>query len=207
MIPLILALSSAADAAPVTYALDPVRSEMIVLVYKDPDTLASGLSHNHVMRAASSTGTITWDEANVGACKISISIPVAQLAVDEDAQRQKLGYELALSESQKADVKKNMLSKDQLDGATHPNITFESSSCTQSGATVTVVGNLTIKGKAKQVAVPMTMLVDDESLAASGAFSAAHTDFGFQPYTALMGQLKNKNELSFRLKIKAKAKT
>ena len=206
MLSLMLALS-AANAAPVSYTLDPGRTELLVLVFKDPDTMASGLSHNHVMRAANPSGSVTWDNESLSACKVSITFPVAQLAVDEDNQRSKLGYELALSDSQKADVKKNMLAKEQLDSATYPNITFESTSCTGSGNTVTVMGNLTIHGKSKLIAVPMSVTADDESLVATGAFSANTTDFGFQPFSALLGQLKNKNELQFKLKVKAKAKS
>lgn len=187
---------------PRSYTLNPATSLVYVQVFKDPDTLASGLSHDHVIKATGFSGTVTWDAADPSTCKVDVTVPVKGLVVDLPEMRKKVGYDSELSESQRADVTKNMLSKEQLDGNTYPNITFKGTKCAASGGSVNVSGTINIRGKDKAITVPMKISTVDKSLSASGTFKVNATDFGFEPYTALLGQLKNKNEMSFTLDFK-----
>ena len=177
------------------------RSQLVVLVYKDPDTLGAGLSHDHVVRAKGWTGTVTWDLADAGACDVRFTVPVARLDVDLPRLRAQYGLEGELSESQREDVKKNLTAKSQLDAASHPEITFRSRRCSGTTGSVTVTGDLTLHGTSSTVSVPMKVEVDGEQFSASGSFQARHTDFGIEPFSAMLGQLKNKNEMSFRIQV------
>jgi len=95
-----------------------------------------------------------------------------------------VGYDAPLSEKARGDVRKNMLSKKQLDAKRHAAITFASPVTT----TATVSASMQIE------ATP-------ESFRAAGGFSARHADWGFSPYTAMMGALKNMELLRFNLSV------
>ena len=136
----------------------------------------------------------------------NVSFDVDKLAVDEDSMRSQVGYEAEISDGQREDVRKNMLSGSQLDAAKHKQITFTSSGCSVDGGQVKVNGTLTVRGKAKNVSVPMRLKIEDGTLSARGTFTARHTDFGMEPYTAMFGQLKNKNEMKFTVSLRGNAK-
>lgn len=200
-----------AASSPRSYTLDPGSSELYVQVYKDPNTLASGLSHDHVIVANGWTGTAEWDAADVGRCKVFLSVPVAKLVNDETAMRQKVGYSTVLSDGDRADIKEHMLGDGQLDAAKYPNITFTSTSCAANGDSsssgrVNVTGTFTMHGTAKTITIPMKVSATDADFSAAGFFTVNQTDFGFQPFSALGGTLKNKNEVRFTIKAKGKAK-
>jgi polyisoprenoid-binding protein YceI len=198
-------MGSSAFAEPVTYRLQSEKSLIYVQVFKDPDTLGAGLSHDHVVMGTGWGGTVTWDAANPAACKIEIKLPVRGLIIDEASMRKNVGYSSMLSEDQRVDVKKAMLGSDQLSGDKHSHITFASTGCEASGSGVTVSGNMTIRGQSSPVKAQMKITADGSSFAASGGFKTSHTQFGFDPFSAMFGQLKNKNEMNFTLDVKGTA--
>ena len=139
---------------PVSYALQTGSSSLYVQVFKDTTTAASGMSHDHVMRASGWTGTATWDPARPENCKIDISVPVDKLVVDPAKLRAAVGYDSTLSDGQRGDVRKNMLSKDQLNSSKYSEISFSATSCkVVSGSKVDVSGKLTIKGTSKPITI------------------------------------------------------
>ena len=180
---------TAAPAHAGDYTVDLSRSQLYVQVFKDPTTTAAALSHNHVMRAVGWSGTLSYDPDSL-ACNLSISIPVSKLAVDEPKMRDQVGYESNISEDQRGDVRKNMLSDSQLNASAHPNITFQASQC--DGSKIT--GQMTIRGKSKTVTADYT--ISGDKFIINDRVKIRATDFGFEPYSALFGQLKNRNEMT-----------
>ncbi|MSP54363.1 MAG: YceI family protein [Myxococcales bacterium] len=197
-------------AAPVVtvadYVLDPSKSQIYVQVYKDPDTLAAGLSHDHVIAATGWNGKVTWDTANIAACKVTISVPTSGLVNDEDSLRKKVGYDTVLDSGDRAEVKEHMLGSDQLNAGSFPNLTFTSTSCAASGTSTVVKGNMSLHGVSKAVSVTMAITADGKSFGAKGTLALGQTDFGITPFSALFGQLKNKNEMKFTIDVKGAAK-
>lgn len=197
--------AAAPAPAPVTYKLG---GTLVVKVLKDESTLAAGLSHNHAVKAVGWTGSMTWDAANPGACKVEVTVPVQKLEPDAPDSRRFAGLPAEeidqVSAGQQEDIKKNIVAKGQLDAAGHPNMTFKSTGCELSGDTVNVKGNLTIKGKTKAVVVPMKGFSAGDTLSASGSFAVQGTDFGVEPYSAMFGQLKNDNTWTFIYKLSGK---
>lgn len=192
---------------PMHYALTTQGSSLYVQVFKDTSTAASGISHDHVMRASGWTGTASWDPANPGSCKIDVSVPVDKLVVDPPKLREAVGYEAPLSDGQRGDVRKNMLSKDQLNSAKYPTISFQATGCKAAGGdSVDVRGTLTIKGKSQPVTVRMTVSGDGEAFSAKGSFKVQGSDYGLEPYSAMMGALKNRDELRFTVRLTGTAK-
>ncbi len=198
-----------AAGGPVTYALG---GTLIVQVNKDPDTLAAGLSHNHAVKATGWTGSMSWDPANPSACAVSVNVPVQKLQPDAPASRKFIGLPAdeidAVSEGQAEDIKKNFLADDQLDAASHPNISFKSSSCEVSGSTINIKGNLTVKGKTKAVTIPLKGFSSDAAGFKSGksTFSVKGSEFGVEPFSAMFGQLKNADKWTFHYSLSGKAK-
>ena len=111
-----------------------------------------------------------------------------------------------LEPDQREEIKGNMLSTGQLNAKAFSDIKFVATKCEAAGEKVKVTGNLTIRGKASPVSSTMKITGDGATLTANGTFTAKATDFGFEPYSALLGALKNKNEMKFTLDAKGTAK-
>ena len=197
--------SLAQEANPVTYQLLVGQSQIYVQVFKDPDTMGAGLSHDHVIMATGWSGTVTWDEANPAACRVDIRVPVRGLIVDEPSTRTAVGYESMLSDGQRRDVRENMLKRDQIDGDSHPNITFTANRCTGSGGSYQVHGRMSIRGQSQSMVAPMEIRVLNGELLARGSVAANQTAFGIEPFSAMFGQLKNQDEMRFTIVVKGSA--
>ena len=193
--------AAAPAAAPVKYKLDANKGFVYVQVFKDQSTLAASLSHDHVIRAKGWSGAVTWDPSNVGACQVEVNVPVGQLEVDAPEMRKKVGYDTVLDDSDRGTVREHMLAEDQLNSAKYPNISFKSTKCEGTGSAIKVTGNFTLHGVSKQVTVPMTLSGDGKAFTAKGSFKVKQSDFGYKPFEALLGQLKNSDEISFTIDV------
>lgn len=186
----------------VTYKLDPAAGNIYVQVFKDAETLAASLSHDHVVKAKGWTGSVTWDSTSPATCKVELSLPVAQLENDAPDLRKKVGYDSVLDDGDRAEVKKHMLDTDQLNAAKFPTISFKATKCEGTGSSIKVSGDFTLHGVSKPVTVPMTITADGNTLTAKGSFKAKQSDYGITPFSALLGQLKNKDEMTFTIDVK-----
>ena len=194
-----------AELPPPTYTIRD-DSTLYVQVFKDPDTLAAALSHDHVVRAGKLSGVFTWDVDDASACVIEVDVPVSGLVVDPPKLRARVGLDGTLSDKQRGEVAKNMRAKSQLWGSKHPHIRFRSTRCeSMSGGKVRVHGDLTIRGQTAREVVVLKIDADETSLVATGSFKARATDFGFAPFTAMAGTLKNRDEMTFTVKLLASA--
>ena len=197
--------SSDSRAESTSYTLNESDSKLFVQVFKKRGGAASALAHDHVILATGWTGSVTWDPDNVGSCSVTISLPVSGLAPDTDTMRNLVGYSSRLSATNQAKVKGNIMSLTQLAVEHFPTITYASSSCTGSGSAISVTGSLSIRGASKAITVPMDIQADASSFSAQGAFTATHEDFGFAPYSAMGGALRNETEMRFTVDVKGSA--
>ena len=186
-----------------TYALS---GTLYVVVKKDEDTFASALSHNHAVKANGWSGSVTWHPSDAGECKVEISVPVASLIVDDNATRSLAGLGEGPSDSDRQTIKENMLAADQLNGSKFPSVTFSSTSCSGTSGNVTVKGNMGLRGATKAISPSLAVTADGSTFTAKGSFQVNHTDFGFEPFSALFGQLKNSNQLTFHVDVSGTAK-
>lgn len=193
--------AAAPAAAPVKYKLDANKGFVYVQVFKDQSTLAASLSHDHVIRSKGFSGAVTWDPTNVGACQVEVTVPVSQLEVDAPDMRKKVGYDTVLDDDDRNTVKEHMLAGDQLNAAKFPTISFKSTKCEGTGANIKVTGNFTLHGVSKPVTVPMTLSADGKTFTAKGSFKVKQSDFGYKPFEALLGQLKNSDEITFTVDV------
>ena len=194
-----------AQAAPTDYTFDTKMTNLYVTVYKDDSTLLSAVAHNHAIRARNYTGALQWDAENPSACNISISFPVADMEVDSAESRSlaaskegdkkiKAGFDKDISKGDREAVRKNMLSKGQLNGDKHKTISFQSTSCTADSIT----GNFTMRGVTNQITMPAKIKTAESGpwkLLVKGQFNVNATDYGFKPYSGLGGAVANQNTM------------
>ncbi len=200
---LLNALIATALAGEAKYDLGGV---LYVQVYKDPTTVAQALAHDHVVQASGWTGVATYDPDNVGACDIRVSVPANQLIVDEKNLRKQLGYDTFPSDSEREDIKKEMLGAKVLEASKHPTITFVSTKCEAEGSRVKVTGDMTIHGVTSSITMPMAVKADEVNFSAKGSVKIKTSDFGIAPYSAGFGALKNQDTMILVVSLHGKPK-
>ena len=202
-----LAAAGTAWAAPTTYALDSNASQLTVQVFKDASAL-SDFAHDHVILATGWSGstTLEFDEDGaVQSCDIGVDVPVSGLRPDIPDIREAFGMRVMLTDAQQVQVGEHMRGEDQLDASNHTSIRFEASTCKGSLDALQVDGSLTVRGQKKAVSFTFAGSIEEDTLSGRGGFSLQHADFGFSPYTAFLGTLRNREELRFVLQVVGKA--
>ncbi|MCB9678001.1 MAG: YceI family protein [Alphaproteobacteria bacterium] len=194
----LLATASADEATLQTaanYTLQPERSRLYVLVRYDRGALIPG--HDHVVAASDFTGHVTWDPRVPSACDVAIRFPVSALQVDPGNARSWEGLEGTTSDADKSAIAKNMTGKHQLAASLFPDIAFQSTRCepTENGAIVH--GGLSIHGVDAPVKARMTIEADGDEIHARGSFTSDHAAWGLEPFTAMLGSLRNDDALKF----------
>ncbi len=179
-----------------TYFFDDAQSLLYVQVFKDTSTLGSDFAHNHVMRATNWTGEAVFNPADISVCEMNFSLPVVDLAVDEDAMRDLVGYGDVINSSDRATIREHMLADNQLNANQYATIWFESSDCTQTESGLIVTGDMFIAGATREIDVEMTTTLSNDSLYMNGRIDFTHSDFGMTPYEAFFGAVRNSEPLS-----------
>ena len=89
-----------------------------------------------------------------------------------------------------------MLSKSQLDIEHYPVMKFTSTQIeTQSPETYTVTGTLTIRGVTQLVTFLAQVEQREPALHIQGSFRFKQSSFGYEPYSALFGAVRNQDEV------------
>ena len=156
----------------------------------DVETGKAGLlgtfGHSHVIRAGVVDGSITWDPERVAASRIELAVPVDGLRV----------VRRGADRDDWPDVE-NAMRTEVLHPSRFPEVTFRSRLVTRIRDGVHVVGDLTMEGRSRPVAVDVTLETSGDTLRASGAFSVKQTDFGIRPYRAAGGTIRVADHVRF----------
>jgi polyisoprenoid-binding protein YceI len=185
-----------------TFRVDSERTRLAVRLYRDG--VGSRLAHDHVVEATEVTGRVEYDAARPEASSIVVEILTASLRVDEPAARWRLGVEGDLSDSQRADVDKAMRAPDQLDVARHPTIRFASTRVVAEGdGRLRVTGQLTLRGVTREVTFPATVALESGGLRSRATLTFLQSSFGYRPYSALLGAIRNKDEVTLHVDLVA----
>jgi len=117
------------------------------------------------------TGSLTIDPAKPNDAKVSVTIPVTELATS------------------RADLTKHMLTPDFLDAAKFPTATFESTKVVATGNTAKVTGNLTLLGVTKPVTLDATFtgagvnpMTKKATVGFHGTTTLKRSDFGMTKF-------------------------
>jgi polyisoprenoid-binding protein YceI len=193
-------LAASAGAAE-TYRVDPERSLLAVRLYRAGP--AGPLAHDHVVEATEIAGRIAYDQARPEAASVAVEVRTASLRVDEPAARRRLGLEGDLSPGQRADVAESMRARDQLDVARFPTIRFRSTRVAPEGGRLRVTGELTIRGVTREVTFPATVTLDGAVLRGSATLSLLQSSFGYRPYSAFLGAVRNRDDIMLHVQLVA----
>ena len=185
-----------------TYRIDPERTHLAVRLYREG--VGSRLAHDHVVEATEVMGRVEYDAARPEASSIVVEARTASLRVDEPAARRRLGVEGDLSNGQRADVDKAMRAPDQLDVAQHPTIRFTSTRIVPEGdGRLRVTGQLTLRGVTREVSFPAMVALESGALRGRATLTLLQSSFGYRPYRALLGAIRNKDEVTLHVDVVA----
>ena len=195
----LLALSSA-QAKEVQFS--DKSSSIFVKVFKDVDGYGAFLAHNHAIEAKGWSAGFKYED---DLCELSLTVPVKQLDVDPPSLRKSLGgdFKGEISEGDRETIKKNMLASDQLNAAKHSTIQFTAKKCELSGEKSFITGDFTLRGVTQSIVIPVSFAEDGDSVALKGNFEVKSTDYGFEPYSAMFGQIANKTEMVIEFNLKS----
>lgn len=202
--PLALALLAApALAAPVDYRIDVTESALHARTYKAG--VASGFAHDHVIVARVAEGEVTFDPADPGSFTLDVRVDARALDPDPPAVRRAYRLDGEIDDDDRAEIAKSMRSPDQLAVDRYPEIRFRS---TRVRATApgryTVDGQLTLRGRTREVSLPVEVEADATRFTGRGRLRITHAMFGFTPYSALLGAVKNQEQIDLVLRVVAR---
>jgi polyisoprenoid-binding protein YceI len=181
------------------FRVDGERSHLAVRLYREG--VGSALAHDHIVEATEIAGTVEYDPARPDTSAVVIEIRTASLRVDEPAARRRFGVEGGdLSDGQRADVAKAMRSAEQLDVARYPTIRFVSTRVQPRGeGQLQIDGRLTIRGVTREVAFPATIAQESGTIRGRATLTFLQSSFGYRPYRALLGAIRNKDEATLHV--------
>ena len=217
------AMLIAGAALATEYTVDPAESLFAVVVHKGG--VAARFAHNHLIYPAEYTASLALEDGDPKSARFELSFPVKHLRVDEDAAHEKW-YPLVekngildepfakVGDDDRKVIAEHMLGKDQLDAEQFPDISAKLISVRDGAGThgkqryaqiATIV--FTVHGKTVERECPATIAVtgDGVTVDASGTFK--FTEFGFKPYSAMLGAVKNLDAFDVLVHVQAKTKT
>ncbi|UCD56475.1 MAG: YceI family protein [Candidatus Hydrogenedentota bacterium] len=195
-------VSGQADAT--DYIVDPARSELVVRLFKAG--FAAAFAHNHVIRATRYSGKASFDPGNLSTASVRIEVQADSLMADEPEIREKYGLTKQLRVGDREKIQSTMLSAEQMHVNRYPTMEFRSTSIEKrSQKQYIVTGDLTIHGVTRSVTFPVMVEQDDVSLNGQdpqarelqgrATVRFRQSDFGIKPYSAMLGAVRNKDEV------------
>ena len=180
-----------------TFAIDTKKSSIVIQVFKDG--AAAALAHDHVVDVRDFSGSIVADAADPASATVEVTAKTASFFNDESKLRKKFGLDGEMSEKDRKSIEDNMKSTEQLDVAGFPTVKFVSSSVSKDGARLKLNGKVTLHGVTKDVSMPLEAKVEGDTVTGTATFRLKTSDYGIKPYSALLGAVKNKDEIVLHL--------
>jgi polyisoprenoid-binding protein YceI len=191
---LLFSASSGSAEPMVVYKLDPAQSELVVQLFKAG--VGSVFAHDHVVRATQYAGRIEGDPAVPATVSIVVEVQTASLRADEPAVRQKYGLMALPSDQDREDIQRTMESATQLDVARYPIMRFRSTRIEpRAEERFVVTGELTIRDVVRPFTFPVVVERCGDTLHGRGSFRFRQSSFGYQPYSAFLGSVRNQDEV------------
>lgn len=183
------------------YLVDPLASEVRLLVYRDGPLARFG--HNHAI-----VGRIRGEvrAGNVAASGFRLEIPIGSFVLDPPAARAEEGEDFAaeVSEPARRATRENMLGKDVLDAPQHPLILIESIALVGPDWNPLVTARVTLRGATRDLRFPSAVFRQDDALTVIANFRIRQSEFGIEPFTTLNGGLRVRDEFDVRVRLVAR---
>jgi hypothetical protein len=186
----------------VVFQLNPIRSELHILVYRGGPF--ARLGHNHVVSSNNLSGSV-WLTDQLTSCGFDIIVPVADLIVDDPNARKAEGEQFGAAVPQEArdGTRKNMLKPEQLDGESFPRISLHAVSVGGSFETPVIMTRIELKDQIREIPVSANVSLHEKELTATGEFDLKQTDFGITPFSFGMGALQVVDTLHIKFRLVA----
>lgn len=206
------AADTAAPATGVVYTVSERESSVRVHVGKSGAFSFAG--HRHEI-AAPVTGTITADPANVGSSSVELvfSTPRFRVLPDNEPAGDPPKVEEVMRGPRVLDVarfaevrfRSRRVAGSAAGGATGSSAGGATGTSTAAARRyeLQVTGDLTIHGVTREVVVPMSAVLEGETLKASGRSTIRHDQFALTPVTAGGGAVRVSNEIEIDFAIVA----
>jgi polyisoprenoid-binding protein YceI len=192
----------AGPASAATFRVDPSRSSLVVQIFRDG--LAAKLGHDHVVEATTFSGSVAYDPSAPALSSVAAQIHTATLKVDDAETRRKFGLEGQPTAADVAEIEKSMKAEGQLDASRFPVITFTSTTITaEAPDRYLVTGQLTIRGVTRDVRFPASAVMEGNIFRATATLTFMQSAFGYKPYSALLGAIKNKDAVMLHIHLVA----
>jgi polyisoprenoid-binding protein YceI len=183
-----------------------------VLVFRSGPLAKAG--HNHVVASHALHGTL-YVPTDLARATVEVTFPVAELTVDEAPLRAKeneVDFPPDVPDSAKEGTRKNMLGPALLDAEHYPEIELRSTGLEAAPGQGNQAGlranmQVTVRGHATTVVVPLHYEQHADEIIVSGDFPLKQSDLGLTPFSALLGALQVADELRIRFRIVARAAT
>jgi len=188
---------------PPRWEVDAEASELVVVLHKAG--LLRFLGHEHGILARDWSAEVRYDEDDLAASRIVVSVPAESLEIDSPEARAAAEVDPDGPEGEDLEeIRQKMVGPEQLDAASHPEIRFESDRIEADGDEgLRIHGTLSIRGQSRQVEVEATREVRDEGLRIRGELEIEHRDFGIEP-VSIGGVVKVANEMDVRFAVLAR---
>ncbi len=183
---------AAAPTGVQTYVIDAKKSVLAVQVFKAG--AASAFAHDHLIHATQLSGSIVVDPAEKARARVEVTLPTRGLVNDDPKLRKQYGVSGDISDGDRATVLEHMQADGQLDIEKYPTMSFVSTSATVGeGNKLTLNGALTMHGVTKAISLPVEATVKGQTIDARGSVKLKTSDFGIEPYSALLGAVRNQD--------------
>lgn len=184
------------------YAVDAGASQVLVLVYRDGPM--AKLGHNHVIAVHQLSGEVLIPKDSAGG-SFTLAFPVAGMSVDEPALRADLGddFKASVDAGSVAGTREHMLGEKLLNALQFPLIRLESGPLRGEGDHWMVTLNISVRGHASAVEVPVVLARTPAELTATGEFDLTHAQLGLVPYSVGHGALRVAETMHVRFRVVA----
>jgi hypothetical protein len=184
------------------HRVDVAQSQVRILVYRG-GTLASA-GHNHVIVSRDVSGTVYVHE-EVPRSGFELVMPLASLEIDPPDVRREEGEDFTseVSDSAREGTRRNMLGAALLDAERYPEIRLSAVGAEGVRESPLVTVLIAVKERQHQLKVPVNVRYENEQLITTGEFKVRQTELGLTPFSALMGALQVRDELTIKFRIVA----
>lgn len=195
---------AALDIAPGAKSYDIIaeHSNLRVLVYR-AGSLAT-LGHNHVVSSDTLQGTVYVADP-LSSTTFELRLPVAGFVIDDPQQRAAAGPDFSAPVDADAieGTRSNLLGDKQLDALNWPEILLRCRGATRVAEGWVLDVDITSRGNTRRVEIPAQIMINDDELKASGAFSVRQSELGLVPFSVMMGALKVRDQLDIHFQLTA----
>ncbi len=179
-------------------------SDLRILVYRGGELARFG--HNHVVSSADLQGFVFNADAML-ASHFDLFLPVDRLIVDDPAMRAEEGEDFSSTVSDKDSqaTRANMLGEKVLDAAQFPFLQISGKVAEGSSSALQLTIDINLHGVNRSLQTVANISESADRLTVEGSFQVQQSDFGIEPFSALLGRLKVVDEVTIKYRIVAVA--